>query len=508
MPDEHDKRPDAPRPESDMKDFEVLATIAGVRALADPTRLQMLHLLQRGSSTGSTLARALKIPANRAHYHLQRLLEAGLIRDAGPSRGQRTEERYYAATARHIVVDPGLGGLEARPMTALRQSIESTFLDWRRSQVLAIDWADLARLVVHQSLRVRNGDEVALLFAPIALELAEAMQVEIEACGAVAHPRPWSRNLVLRTLDRLPPEGLRDLRFIPEAVDERLTAAVLLTSNLIQGSPPSPAQQERLPLFLQAVSRWKQSVRSRSLRYIHVGLPHRAEFSHGYLTPEAGIDLFWRCVSADLAQIRDRGERLLQIVREESDLVITGANGSELRLSLDADHATTQDGIISEDDLRAGHSTDAVPAGAFVVLPRSGVGEGTFEATYTFCSGRHIPHVRVTLREGRIVELDAPQDAGLIRERLAQEAGSPDLLSAVTFGLNPGGVGPTGRAELDSVLAGVVTLDFGNNELLGGSVKSTFNLSLPAHAVTVRTRTMSPVKQGRLAQTIEKESTQ
>lgn len=481
-----------------MKDIEVVGTIAGVRALADATRLQMIHMLRRGPSTGSTLARALKIPANRAHYHLQRLVEAGLIQDVGPARSQRTEERYYAAAARHILVDPGLGGVEDRSTTALRQSIDTTFLDWRRSQVLAIDWADLARRVVQQSLRVRKGDRVMVLFAPMTLELAEAIQVEIEAIGAIAFTRPWSRNIVLGTLDRIPPDELANLRLIPEAIDNGLTAAVLLTSSLPQGSPPSPTQQAQIPLILQAVSRWKQSVRDRGLRYLHVGLPHRAEFGHGYLSPEAGINLFWSCVNADPEEIRERGRHFDQIIRAEPELVIHGENGSELRLTLDPMHATTQDGIISEDDLRIGQSTDAVPAGAFVALPVAGTGDGTFEAAYTFCGGRHIPHVRVVLQKGRIVELDAPQDADLIRERLAREAGDPDLVSGVSIGLNSGGTGPSGRPELDSVLAGVVTLDFGNNELWGGRVRSTFNLSLPAYGLTVRTRTKSLVVRGRL----------
>ena len=482
-----------------MKDIEVIRTIAGVRALADPTRLQMVHMLTRNPATGSMLARALKIPANRAHYHLQRLLEAGLIQDVESGREQRTEERYYVATARHILVDPGLGGVEDRPTKALRQSIETTFLDWRRSQVLAIDWGDLARLVVHRSLQVRPDDRVVILFAPIALEPAEAIQVEIEACGAQSHLRPWSRNVILRTIDRYSLDSLENFALIPAAIDESLTAAVLLTSSLVQGPPPNPAQQERLPRFLEAVSRWKLSVRERGLRYLHVGLPHRAEFGEVYIGPEAGIDLFWRCVNADAEEIRRRGEHLLGIVRAEPEIVIQGVNDTELRVTLDATHAVVSDGIISADDLREGHASESVPSGSLGALPVAGTADGTFEVDYIFSAGRHIPRVRVVLREGRIVDLDAAVDAEIVRGQLAREAGEPGVLSSVTIGLNPGGQGLTGRPELDALSAGVVSLHFGNNELWGGSVRSTFNLSMPAPGLTVRTRTKSLVIRGRLA---------
>ena len=489
---------DSPDSEPRMTDFMVLKSMAGLRALADPTRLRMVQLLTQGPATGSMLARSLDIPANRAHYHLKRLLEVELIRIVGVAPQGRTEERFYATTARHILVDPGLVGIEDRPSLALRQHIDTTFLDWRRTQVLDIDWGVLARLVVQQSLRVRKDDQVLILFAPIALEAAEAILVEVEACGGTAYPRPWSRNIALRTLDRYSAAQLASVPLVPPVVDARLTAAVLLTSSLVQGAPPSPSQRELLPLLLQSVSAWKQSVPKRGLRYVHVGLPHRAEFEQGYVSPEAGIDSFWRCVTADLTAIRDRGRDLLQIVSAEPELLIQGKREAELRITVDSAHASISDGVISDEDLRLGRPTEAVPAGSFGALPIAGTGDGVFESDYTFSSGRHIPGVRVVLHRGRIVELDAARDAHLIRERLASEAGDPDALSGVTLGLNPGAEGLTGRPELDSLLAGVVTLHFGNNELWGGNVKSTFNLSLPAHGLTVCTRTQTLVSAGRL----------
>jgi hypothetical protein len=128
----------------------------------------------------------------------------------------------------------------------------------------------------------------------------------------------------------------------------------------------------------------------------------------------------------------------------------------------------------------------------------AGTADGVFEADYIFSAGRHIPRVRVVLREGRIVELEAAVDADIVRGQLAREAGEPGVLSSVTIGLNPGGQSLSGRPELDALSAGVVSLHFGNNELWGGRVRSTFNLSLPAHGLTVRTRTASLVTRGRL----------
>lgn len=499
MPNRAPSRRDVRAPAEPLKDFEVLRDVEGVRALSDPVRLAMIKMLTRSPQSGSGLARALEIPANRAHYHLKRLLDAGLIRDVGGGRGGQTEERYFEATARHILVDPGLGADEDRTTAVLRQSIDVTFADWRRTQVLAIGWNDLAKIIVHRSLRVTRDDRVLVFFAPITLEAAENVLMEVEKCGAEAHLRTWSRTVILGTLDRYLPEELDALPLIPPGLDERITSVVFLTSSLPQGAPPTPEQQVRLPHLLRTVSAWKDSVRKRGLRYLHVGLPHRGEFAPGYLGPEAGIDTFWRCLTVDGAEIEARGRPLLEAVRRHPEVVIEGPDTTRLSVTLDLAHTAVSDGVISAERARTGQSVGELPAGAFGALPVEGSGDGAFRADYTFVAGRHYRDVLVVLRAGRIVELDGPEGVDVIRERLAREVGDPDLLSGVSIGLNPGGTGPTGRPELDTLLAGVVTLGFGNNELAGGTVRSTFNLGLPAHGRSVRSGATPLVVRGILA---------
>ena len=75
-----------------------------------------------------------------------------------------------------------------------------------------------------------------------------------------------------------------------------------------------------------------------------------------------------------------------------------------------------------------------------------------------------------------------------------------DPLSGVRFGLNPAGRGPTGMPVLDACLAGTVTLHFGNNELQGGDVRSTFDLTLPAGRMTVESGARQLVTAGTLAE--------
>lgn len=56
------------------------AQLARIQACLDPTRLRILEALTRAPGSGTSLARRLELSQPRVHYHLVRLLAAGMIR--------------------------------------------------------------------------------------------------------------------------------------------------------------------------------------------------------------------------------------------------------------------------------------------------------------------------------------------------------------------------------------------------------------------------------------------
>ena len=55
------------------------------------------------------------------------------------------------------------------------------------------------------------------------------------------------------------------------------------------------------------------------------------------------------------------------------------------------------------------------------------------------------------------------------------------------MGVNPAGDRRCGKASLDGVLAGTVTLAFGSNEILGGTRSATLDLRFPSRELTLAT---------------------
>jgi DNA-binding transcriptional ArsR family regulator len=75
--------------------------LAMQRAVGEPTRYRILaELLREGELSASELAGALDVPSNRLHYHLDELVDVGLVHNRKrKERGESGLYSYYEATA-------------------------------------------------------------------------------------------------------------------------------------------------------------------------------------------------------------------------------------------------------------------------------------------------------------------------------------------------------------------------------------------------------------------------
>src|SRR5215471_18989610 len=86
-------------PDYDLETMVVVTAPAQLRALADPLRGTLLELLLERAATVTELARAVDRPKSTVAYHVNLLVEAGLLRGV-----RAIEERYYGRVARTLYV--------------------------------------------------------------------------------------------------------------------------------------------------------------------------------------------------------------------------------------------------------------------------------------------------------------------------------------------------------------------------------------------------------------------
>lgn len=88
-----------------------LDTEERIKAFTHPYRMRLLNALRQHGrpATATELARALGDGPGKAHYHMRLLEAAGIVAVARTEVVNGIIARYYEPSARHFVVQPGLG---------------------------------------------------------------------------------------------------------------------------------------------------------------------------------------------------------------------------------------------------------------------------------------------------------------------------------------------------------------------------------------------------------------
>jgi DNA-binding transcriptional ArsR family regulator len=91
-------------PDYDLDEMVVVTAPEQLRALADPLRATLLELLLERAATVTEMAHAVDRPKGTVAYHVNLLVEVGLLRVVRTRRVRAIEERYYGRVARTLYV--------------------------------------------------------------------------------------------------------------------------------------------------------------------------------------------------------------------------------------------------------------------------------------------------------------------------------------------------------------------------------------------------------------------
>lgn len=105
-----------------------------LRIVSDPLRLRMLELMRQGPQTAKELAMALRVSRTKLYYHLNLLVEHGLITVADTRLVSGIVEKQYRVTAYRLTVDKALIGPTSAGNDALDTYV-SVVLDEVRTEI-------------------------------------------------------------------------------------------------------------------------------------------------------------------------------------------------------------------------------------------------------------------------------------------------------------------------------------------------------------------------------------
>ena len=91
-------------PDYDLDEMIVVTAPGQLRALADPLRGTLLDLLLERAATVTEMALAVDRPKSTVAYHVNLLVDSGLLQVVRTRRVRAIEERYYGRIARTIYI--------------------------------------------------------------------------------------------------------------------------------------------------------------------------------------------------------------------------------------------------------------------------------------------------------------------------------------------------------------------------------------------------------------------
>ena len=163
-------------PDYDLEELVVVTAPAQLRSLADPLRSTLLGLLLERAATVTEMAQAVDRPKSSVAYHMDKLVDAGLLKVVRTRRVRAIDERYYGRVARTLYVGAldrpedrqvvaGINGLtEAAAESAAANAADELRCTLVHARIpigeVRAFWAEVQELARRFAQIPREGDQV------------------------------------------------------------------------------------------------------------------------------------------------------------------------------------------------------------------------------------------------------------------------------------------------------------------------------------------------------------
>jgi len=354
------------------------------------------------------------------------------------------------------------------------------------------DFDQLAKRIVANAA-VKEGDIVLVTGQSHDGELLEDLAVAVRSVGAFPIVDYDTDRLSKRMFFDVPEKwdtqtNAAGLKFA-EMVDVVISLGNGTSENLFEGADPKRMAARGKAGEPVGAAFLKNKVRTYDIGNNLYPTPWRAQrfgMSEDDLTK-----MFWNGVNIDYAELQKRGDVVKSALAGGSEVKITHPNGTDLTVNIKGRPVIVSDGIVSEDDLKAGGVAAAayVPAGEVYTTPVAGTANGKLVNTKAWYRGKEINNLTMTFKDGKMdgITGEGPGFADLKAEYDAVDDARKNEFSFVDFGINPNIQLPATSAVGNWVPAGTVTVGTGSNTWAGGNNAVPYGqtVSLPGATVTL-----------------------
>jgi leucyl aminopeptidase (aminopeptidase T) len=340
---------------------------------------------------------------------------------------------------------------------------------------------DLAKTLITQCARVREGDVVEISGGVQDVELLESLTVEAEKRGAETLLRLLPSDRALRRLfTEVPTKYDARTPAFQLKLAETITAAIAIDS-LEPGSALSDLPPERLNAMAQVGLKIMEARRKHSVRQVRLGnglYPTDGQAKRLGITKSELTRMFYDGLNVDYAAMQATGEAVRKALSGGKTARITTPAGTDLTVQVAGRQAFASDGVLSDDKLKKGGVACQLwlPAGEVYVTPVPGTAEGTVVVERMSWKGKEIRGLRLRFAKGKLTEMKAESGLEEFQAMYDASGAGKDEFSLLQVGINPAVRLPKDSLGRLYMEAGAIWIGTGNNVWAGGDNNASFGV--------------------------------
>ncbi|SNR46319.1 aminopeptidase [Halorubrum vacuolatum] len=199
-------------------------------------------------------------------------------------------------------------------------------------------------------------------------------------------------------------------------------------------------------------------------------------------------------MSVDFEELRRRTEAVRDVLDAASDVHVTSEEGTDVTFSVEGCSAFSLDGYFHEN-----YGFATLPPGESPTHPAEGTANGTIVVDVSMDNlGQLDEPISLEIEDGFVTSVDGGEQADDLRRIIEENDENAGNLAEFAIGTNPKAKLIGNLAE-DKKLAGTVHFAIGDNESLGGTLKSDIHLDGVLRRPTVDLDGRTVVENGELA---------
>lgn len=356
----------------------------------------------------------------------------------------------------------------------------------------------MARTILHDSLRVRPGENVTIESWSESLPWTKPFVAEARRIGA--------RPMVLYEDEELFWKGLSSgqIGSLGTVGDHEWAALAKTDAYVFFFGPSEWPRFDEVPqrIFRRATGynqEWYRRAARAKLRGVRMYLGRTSQKG----ADRFGVDLgTWRdeLVKASLVPpgtMSRAGKKVANQLRHGKRVEVTHPNGTHLELRLKRYPVQVDDGIVDADDIKAGQNLLWMPSGVVGVALDESFGEGTVLANRSsYLEGGVVEGGRWTVRDGRLASYSYDRGAERFEKPYGEAPKGRDRPAYVSVGLNPEiSMSP----QMEDQELGAISIRIGGNRGVGGSNACPFMSWLALRGANLSVDGRPVVREGKLA---------